>query len=668
METTPLASVLTSPVLTFDPQQPGVQMDLEILCRTRLLIQAASGGGKSWLMRSLLEGSFGQVQHLVLDPEGEFTSLREQFDYVIAGPDGDVPAHPETAAALCDRLMETGASAVLDLAELSLEQRREFVNHFLRALVAQPQSRWRSMLVVLDEASMFCPKGQTVESSQAVVDLCALGRKRGYGAVLATQRLSKLHNDAAAECQNKMFGFTNLGVDVERVGGELGYNREQREALKLLEPGEFFAYGPAISRLPVRVRSGPIRTSTPRTRGVGHYTPPPAGESIRAILAQLHVPDPAAEAPGASATAELREALARAEARLAELEGIPPPTLKPCLAAALTQTDRFMLQALFTVFHEAAREAQHLAARLGLTLEAFAESPKVVVVREDDAGDWQLAERQATEIWEKGLNPFTGEVWPHNTTAGTDLQPFHAWHRYCPQCDSPLKSAGQPISHELVTCPTCGQEEPAGAWRLYPAAFMPAVKPEAEPGAEPEADPPGRARPGPEPEALRDASAGLNQPRLTILQAIARWNSVGVMEPTRENVARFAYVGTKSSGYRANLSWLRHAGYLELPNGDTVRLTPAGKAAAPRVVAVQNNQDFLDVWAPYLSSPQLLLLLKLRDAGGGPLSRERLARDAGTSPSSSGFRANLSMLATYGLVEYRLRSHVALTPLGESYL
>lgn len=71
-------------------------------------------------MRYLLEQTYGRIPQLVFDPEGEFASLREQYAYLLAGVDGDVPARPELAAPLCCRLVDLGASAVLDLYESAL--------------------------------------------------------------------------------------------------------------------------------------------------------------------------------------------------------------------------------------------------------------------------------------------------------------------------------------------------------------------------------------------------------------------------------------------------------------------------------------------------------------------------------------------------------------------
>ncbi len=72
----------------------SVRIDLPTLLDTKLLVQANSGGGKSWLLRRLLEQSHSKVQQIVIDLEGEFATLREKYDYVLAGKEGDTPADP----------------------------------------------------------------------------------------------------------------------------------------------------------------------------------------------------------------------------------------------------------------------------------------------------------------------------------------------------------------------------------------------------------------------------------------------------------------------------------------------------------------------------------------------------------------------------------------------
>src|SRR5712671_4357915 len=107
-----------------------LELDLPTLVDTRLLIQANSGGGKSWLLRLIAERA--GIQTIVLDPEGEFASLREKLDMVLVGGDkAELPAEPRSAALLARRLMEFKVSAVIDLYELKLPARREFIRLFL---------------------------------------------------------------------------------------------------------------------------------------------------------------------------------------------------------------------------------------------------------------------------------------------------------------------------------------------------------------------------------------------------------------------------------------------------------------------------------------------------------------------------------------------------------
>ena len=129
----------------------------------------------------------------MLDVEDEFYTLRERWDYVIAGgANGDCPATVGNAAALAVTLLEAGASAIVQLNDLALPERRRFIRVFLEAMIGAPRALWHPTIVVLDEADRYAPQDGSAESLSAVVALMAQGRKRGYTGVLATQRLAKI--------------------------------------------------------------------------------------------------------------------------------------------------------------------------------------------------------------------------------------------------------------------------------------------------------------------------------------------------------------------------------------------------------------------------------------------------------------------------------------------
>ncbi len=271
-----------------NPSLGDVDIDLPKLLETRMLVQGNSGGGKSWALRRVLEQTAPLVQQLVIDPEGEFASLREKFDFIICAPSGaDAVANPSTAAALARALWESGASAILDIYDLKAHERIVFVRRFCEALVNAPKAIWHPTLVVIDEVHMFAPQVGQAESLGAVIDLATRGRKRGLAMLGATQRLSKLHKDVAAELLNKMIGRTGLDVDMKRAADELGMTSTDARALRDLDPGEWFVYGPALTRSVTRTKIGPVSTTHPKTGARGMQAPPPASAKVLARLQKI---------------------------------------------------------------------------------------------------------------------------------------------------------------------------------------------------------------------------------------------------------------------------------------------------------------------------------------------------------------------------------------------
>lgn len=264
-----------------------VKIDLPTLIVSRLLVQANSGGGKSWLIRRIVEQAYGKVQIIILDPEGEFSTLREKYDFVLAGKGGDTVAEPRSATLLATRLLGWKVSAVIDLYELPPQERKHFVRLFLESMVNAPKGLWHPVLVVIDEAHVFCPEKDQSEAASAVIDLATRGRKRRFCAVLATQRIAKLSKDASAECNNKLIGRSSQDVDMKRAAYELGFTKpEDVLSLRKMKPGEFYAFGPAISDEVQRLKIGGVNTTHHLKAGSQMKVVPPT-EGIKKLLGKL---------------------------------------------------------------------------------------------------------------------------------------------------------------------------------------------------------------------------------------------------------------------------------------------------------------------------------------------------------------------------------------------
>lgn len=317
---------MSKPILGQWVDGGNVALDVARLLETRMLLQANSGNGKSWLLRRLLEVTAGLVQQIIIDVEGEFSTLREKHDVVIcAATGGDALIHPKTAALLALRLLETRASAVLDISELKAPERHASVRLFLGALLEAPKSLRHPVMVAIDEAQIFAPeKGQgESEASEMVIDLATRGRKRGLCLVAATQRISMFHKAVAAECKNRLIGGTSLDVDVKRAAFDLGLT--PKEALPILRgypPGKFSAFGPAFNQLePREFTVGPVETSHPK---VGHRqaAPPAPTKAILALLPQLADLPKEAEQQ-AKSLEDLRRELAQTKRELTQAQKTP---------------------------------------------------------------------------------------------------------------------------------------------------------------------------------------------------------------------------------------------------------------------------------------------------------------------------------------------------------
>jgi hypothetical protein len=229
---------------------------------------------------------------------------------------------------LAARIRQHRASVVLALDELEIDQQMKCAGQFLSALFDAPREQWYPALVVGDEAQMFAPAaaGEVSEEARrislaAMTNLMCRGRKRGLAGVIATQRLAKLAKNVAAEASNFLMGRTFLDIDMARAADLLGMERRQAEAIRDLARGQFLGLGPAISRRPVAVNIGEVRTGS---RAVVQSFAPPPTSSPEELHALLH--DNLAEPPREPRPAPVRADPEQLVEQIAASEAAPGNT------------------------------------------------------------------------------------------------------------------------------------------------------------------------------------------------------------------------------------------------------------------------------------------------------------------------------------------------------
>ncbi len=399
-----------------------VAMDLEELLATRLLVQGNSGSGKSHLLRRLLEGSAGLVQQVVIDPEGDFVSLADSFGHIAV----DAADHAlGEIARLAARVREHRASVVLNLEGLEVDDQLRCAATFLNGLFDAPRDLWFPVLVIVDEAQLFAPAaaGEVGEEARrlslaAMTNLMCRGRKRGLAGVIATQRLAKLAKNVAAEASNFLMGRTFLDIDMARAADLLGMERRQAETIRDLQRGDFLALGPAISRRPISVRIGEVRTAARNAGPRLIPLPGAAREDMRDLLfvppeeGALAPPPPAAPSRPTKPLHELMQAIAASAPELAPVPALPAleeaeqeTARTAAIAAIAADAGRQPAAVLYQDFTVRCRMA---GADPLLSLDDFRRRLALAQAGVTDATGWEEVLTLAASLPEEMLAPFLG--------------------------------------------------------------------------------------------------------------------------------------------------------------------------------------------------------------------------------------------------------------------
>lgn len=591
-----------------------VKLDVDLLMRTRLLIQGGSGSGKSWLLRRLAEQLFGKLPVIIIDPEGEFATLREQFGYVLVGQGGETPADTRSAALVAHKLLELHASAVCDIFEMKPVDRHRWVRLFLDALIDAPKALWQPAIVIVDESHMFCPEKGAGESeaSDAMIALTTRGRKRGFVPVFATQRLGKLRKDAAAELQNVVIGRTFIDIDRDRALETLGAKKEKDAAtfsheLKTLPEGHFWAFGPAITLDRTLVQIGPVQTTHPKLGGSKHLEPPPAPEKVRALLPKLADLPQQAEQKAAT-EAELRKLLQEKDRIIRSLEGktipaVPPATGDP--TPVLTDADRKLLQ--------------DLDARVGVLIDRMQAPLDVAKLQAAVA----IVISEATAVQARTSEQF--------------LKLF----------DGKRLARVREKLERVTVAPTRQPTREVGAVSVRTAA---AVRPV-----------PAR-QPGRSSDGARPAGDGLTGPEQRILDAIAWLSGIGNPEPELPAVAFLAGYTVDGGAFNNPKGRLRANGHVEYLAGGRIRLTDGGRALARAPETDLTADEFQRRVLDRLPGPEQRLLAPLLKAYPRELSNEQLADAAGYTANAGAFNNPRGRLRSLGLVDYPRPGFVAARP------
>lgn len=619
---------MTAPLLTYGGRGKAtdvVRVNLETLYETRLLLQGSSGAGKTQACFHLLEETHGHVQQLVIDKEGEFAKLREQFDYLLIGGDGEqrIPMRKGALELQLHRVLELQISAIYDLSDLVPDQQRHVVARLAYAMAHLPQRSglWDNMrLALFDELQWFAPQNGKAESLEPLIELASTGRKRGFCLIGAGTRVSMMAKSVTELLENKLIGRSGMN-DAERAAKELEFDKFGRKELRTLPPGHFFAYGPALALDPVLVQTPKELPVLPRRRGEHRAPTPATSAKVKRALEKFAGLEEEAEKKERTLE-ELQQQLAGAQQRIRTLEKGAPVRVAGDVSHAT------MVSQIDAAVKAATRQHAGTVTQLRRALEAAMKFIVNVSTHNFDVAGVDKAELEraiaaavdrATQMIDQRLGARERQVEKLREDAKRLL--------------ATLKAVAD--DQDVVVSVDVAKNAP---FTVTPAT----------------------SRVAPPPRRPRDPAAvhveGDPTPKqMELLGTLRSFERIGVTAVPRPNLAAFVGYAASTKAFKNNLATMRTSGWIEY-SGDGVQLTDVGRdLAGDRGQAILTLDALHQAWRDRLAPADWKLLEPVLEAhiSGNGIPRDALAAQVGYATSTKAFKNGLSKLRTLGAIDYK---------------
>lgn len=591
---------------------PGLTLPADYVAGGSLAILGKRGSGKTFASRVLSEELFAAQVHLViLDPMGVFWGLRSGADGVsdglpipiFGGQHADAPLEPDAGTLMADLVVEERLSMILDISGFSSRtQERNFASAFFDRLYRRNHDL---VHVIVDEADMFAPqrpRGQDAPLLATMENLVRRGRNRGIGVTMTSQRAATLNKDVLSQVDALVAMRVTAPQDRDAIREWVRGQGDEQLWATIAPSLPQLANGESWWWIPEK--SILKRVTVRRTETFNSSPTRKRGQARRSAKTFADV-DLAAISERISASIERAKQTdpTQLRKRITQLEA----DLAAARAATSAPPDR--QEQLVGRLHDAGRQITHTAQTVLDAQTTFDEQLRTLLA------EHTTAIRRATEDALDAARAIANTAAEPTTTPASPGRPSRT---------------GRPRT-----------SVPRGVPALPPPSPSPAAA-------------------VPMPTADGDAH-GLTPARQRLLNSLATLESIGVMQVGKTQLALWAGVSPKSSGYANNLGGMRSAGLISYPGPALVALTDEGRAAADpsRAPALITDEDLHRHVQQLVTPARWRIIEPLLDAYPDAIAKNDLAEHAGVSARSSGYANNLGALKSLGLIDYRHPGTVA---------
>lgn len=278
----------------------GVSFEIPVnkLIMGRTFITAVSRYGKSWVCRRITEQLVGKAGIVIIDPEGEYASLREKFPFLIIGK--DLPVQVETAEFIAETVLNEDLSVIIDLSLVDDETGKEFVSKFVSHFMFLETKLRKPYLFIVEEADEFAPERGIAKaiSVKAFRNLAKKGGKRGVGLIVVTHRSAWVTKGVLSQCTSlKVIGRVEWNSDLDVLQDFLQIHPnilrrpkkngepydDGKPHIDCLSPGQFFVSGSLVDSAAF-VKIGGVQTTH---LGATPDIIPPTPKELKGVVERL---------------------------------------------------------------------------------------------------------------------------------------------------------------------------------------------------------------------------------------------------------------------------------------------------------------------------------------------------------------------------------------------